>query len=251
MQRRREELPEAGDIAGSHALHVATTCLDDLRRIAGLHGWDDPAWEALLWGYGDDGPLLTAAVELDRCRFRPCWSLGWGYGEGFEALALSPTSAAAELLRDGLTRVARGWAPRARRLLRHRRSPGGTPYRHAYIPLWYERDLTAFLAVANLLLLGEPAWGAEASWAIYGTAGDDCRIYTLEVSYRAPIGERPAGEPPPDARVWCPVFRAGDAAEAALQLYIRGWRRCTALRPGSLRDACVMQATYETTVPCA
>jgi len=50
MRRRRMELPLAGDLAGSHRLGVATAALDDLLRMRHTFGWDDDAWDGVLWG---------------------------------------------------------------------------------------------------------------------------------------------------------------------------------------------------------
>lgn len=88
MRRRRMELPLAGDLAGSHRLGVATAALDDLLRMRHTFGWDDDAWDGVLWGDAAeaDDPATRAIAGIDRCTLRHRWSLGWGYGEGFDTL---------------------------------------------------------------------------------------------------------------------------------------------------------------------
>lgn len=248
MARRRDELPAAGDLAGSRTLHIADACLDEVLRLAHVHEWEQEHWQAALCGDTEDPAAMTAVMELDRCRLRRSWSLGWGHGEGFEALQRPASAHAARLLHDALTEVARGHATPGCGLLRLRHT-GGTSYRHAFVPLWRTRDLVPALAAANRLLLGDERWSAEATWSLYGTEADPSRLYVLEIAYRAPIGEHPCGSAPPEGRLWCPVLRGDGALEAALQLYMRGWRCCTALRTGSLREGYERHAAYESTVP--
>jgi hypothetical protein len=101
MQRQRVELPLAGDLAGDHSLCVAQAAFDALRALAAEHGWHGAAWDAMLWGDTHEPALpgYTAIADLDRCLLRPSWSLGWGHGQGFDALTIPPAPQAAQAAR--------------------------------------------------------------------------------------------------------------------------------------------------------
>ncbi len=251
MRCRRMELPLAGDLAGSHRLGVATAALDDLLRMRHTFGWDDDAWDGVLWGDDAeaDDPATRAIAGIDRCTLRHRWSLGWGYGEGFDTLDAPPTVSAARLVRATLVEAAERGASIARVNTRRRRGRDGVARRVGRLPLWDARDARAFLVAANEALLGHPAWVAEAHWMIYGGVGDPVRSYKLDVSYHAPIGEKPAeGGPPSPWRLWADVLGRCDEIEPALHLYIRGWKRATSLRRDTLRAGLEEVAMRESTL---
>ncbi len=250
MDRRREELPLAGDHAGSHRLTVASAALDDLVRLRHTYGWGDDAWDEALWGYAAEAgdPATCAAAESDRCAFRHIWSLGWGYGEGFDALDAPVSPAAARLVRDTLADAAESGASVARANTRRRQGRDGVTRREGRLPLWYARDVRVFLVAANEALLGHPEWAAEASWTLCGDAGDPVRYYALDVSYRANLGESPACPAPPAWRLWASLLGRRDEIEPVLHLYIRGWKRATALRCVPLRAGLEDLAMRESTL---
>lgn len=239
IEERRDELERAGALAGNNALAVAQGAHDGLRALRGRHGWDDAAWEEALWGYPCDAgdPATVAVADLDRCLLRPTWSLGWGHGRGFEAIATATTVTAARTIRWVLEDLAGNSARLARANVRMRRTRGGERHLLGHIPLYNERDVRPFIAIANKALLGERAWAAEAAWAVYGAAGDPLRYYTLTVSYSPPIGGETLGPRPPEVRLWGVALARVGEVEAALGAYIRGWSRATSMRAGTLRDA--------------
>lgn len=192
-------------------------------------------------------------ARLDCCLLRPTWSLGWGYGEGFDALgpATVATATATGALRGILEGVAapRGGDRMAKANARTRRTRGGDRYLHAQIPLYHGRDASPFVAVANRALLGAREWAAEAAWAMYGGPDDTVRYYTLTVAYKPPIGEAPStGSQPPEVRLWGVALGRVEEVDAVLHTYIRGWSRCTSLRVGTPRDAQEELALRDSTV---
>jgi hypothetical protein len=248
MRRRRMELPLAGDLAGSHRLGVATAALDDLLRMRHTFGWDDDAWDGVLWGDAAeaDDPATRAIAGINRCTLRHRWGLGWGYGEGFDTLDAPPTPSAARLVRATLVEAAERGASIARVNTRRRRGRDGVARRVGRLPLWDARD-ARFPGRGQRGPPRPPRVGGPGPLGAWG--GDPVRSYKLDVSYHAPIGEKPGeGGPPSPWRLWADVLGRCDEIEPALHLYIRGWKRATSLRRDTLRAGLEEVAMRESTL---
>jgi hypothetical protein len=212
----------------------------------------------MLWGDTHEPALpgYTAIADLDRCLLRPSWSLGWGHGQGFEALPIPPAPQAAQAART-LRWVLQEAAQRGRAIVRtttRLRRRHGTVRREGYHPMRHLRDVFPFVIAANQALLGEREWSAEARWAIYRDGSDGAssvatrvRYYALTVDYRPPMEQVPESPTPPAVHLRAAIFGSHEI-DATLQMYIRGWKRSTALHYGTLHDALEEWAQEESTV---
>ncbi|HSH77426.1 MAG TPA: hypothetical protein VLA19_02720 [Herpetosiphonaceae bacterium] len=225
-ERLRQQHHEAAAIAGSRDPGTARSAWATLLAIKLDRGWDHETFDLAISGIADDPDANASMVDFDRCTLRSCWSL-FQPGIDFGAFALPQNERSAHWLRDALRRVAgRTVAPPFRAL-----GPDTYVERLRCVQLDRGTGLEEAIAVLNTALLDMPGTSALACWHLYaGEAGrGGQRIYRLSVTY--------AGQQPTEVWVLVRARHEPDLyAEAALQRFIRSWRRATGLQVAPLGE---------------
>lgn len=231
----------AADLFGTSNPRVARAALNAAQDVAwdGETPWDEERFAAALYGYSEDDTDVAAMVQLNRWAGRGSYSTGHiRQGEGFGPCDVGDEARqrATSWLLDALRRLRGGLSTRVTWTQRAW-GRGGPEFLHlGLLTLDGDEHLPqAIEAIRAMLVDRLPERSVAAYATAYGDGQGQPRVYRIEAMHARAGGEKDA--PQSELYILVPPERhRAQTAEAALQLYLRGWRKGMAYRHGPLSE---------------